>query len=270
MKLPDPTTFLGDPWTSRFLLWLLPALAVATAMVCYRQSEAPWVSALPAILSAGLGALAFRKLTAAAPEGVKPPLPLIVAALGIAVVGLVLFGRDSGLYGWLVTVLPFALFMGVTRASYRWKHFVFYPLMLGCVPLATAALMGTPATGGFPAALAMLFTLVLNLTREIEVETETPEDGVDHPPVHFVHRLRLARISMVFFIFGVVSLWPWLGKIYGHAYFWVLVAGVLLPTTMYWGRLRQPRMESSYEALVRFNRLSPYLGGVLLLALALA
>jgi hypothetical protein len=86
--------------------------------------------------------------------------------------------------------------------------------------------------------------------------------------VHGVNR-RLAIVSTMLFLFGVVSLWPWLGKLYDGGYFWILVLGVLAPILFFWGRLRQPRGESPITALARFNRLLPYLAVVLLLALAI-
>ena len=45
--------------------------------------------------------------------------------------------------------------------------------------------------------------------------------------------------------------------------------GVLVPVLYLWGRLRQPRRQNSYLALLRFNRLIPYFGLVLLVAIAL-
>lgn len=265
MRLPDPTKLLGDPWTARFVLIMTVGLAVATIVLGMKVGGIVLLGALPALGAVILGALAYNRMWQAGAEA-KPPFPLIIAAYGLAVVGLTIFGRASGMFGWGIAFVSFGLFMAVLRASGVFRNFVVLPLLFGCVPLLTAAILGKPTVGGFPAALALLYAVVLSMTRQIEQGTAVPETADDHPPVHHVHRLALARISIVFFVFGVVSLWPWLGKLYGAGYFWVLLIGVLLPATLYWGRLRQPRDESSYEALVRFNRLSPYLGGMLLLA----
>lgn len=269
MKLPDPTTFLGDPWTPRFLLWLIPATALTSAIVVLRQYDANILAAIPVVAASIIFALATER-TISKVDTSGPHFGLIAAALIISIMGLVLFGRDAGLLGWIATILPFVLLLLISKSSERVRSLILYPLMWCCLPLAVASMMNVPRGGGFPAAIAFLFSLVMNMTRKIEEQTAAPQSVDEHPAIHLVHRLPLARISMIFFVFGVVALWPWLGKVYNHLYFWILVAGVLLPTTLYWGRLRQPRDESSYEALVRFNRLSPYLAGVLLLAIAVA
>jgi len=141
------------------------------------------------------------------------------------------------------------------------------PLLLGLPPLAAAIAMGNPGAGGYPAALAVLLGLVMFTTRDLEHRALEDSRGSEEFPVHSIYRGTLAWVSTVFFFFGVASIWPWLGQIYGGGYFWILVVGVLMPTLFLWGRLRQPRSANSLEALVRFNRVLPYVGLILLIAI---
>jgi len=141
------------------------------------------------------------------------------------------------------------------------------PLLLGLPPIATAAVMGNPSAGGYPAVLTVLLGYVLFTTRDLEHRAVTDSEGREDFPVHTAYRGTLAWVSTVFFFFGTVSLWPWLGQIYDGIYFWILVIGVLLPTLFLWGRLRQPRAQNSLAALVRFNRALPYIGLILLIAI---
>jgi hypothetical protein len=168
----------------------------------------------------------------------------------------------------ILTYVLISLYQLVLR-RYRYSLLLIAPVLIGLLFLNTASLLGHVGSGGFPAAFGALLTFILLATRELELRTPLPEDVNVDPHIHIIHRKALAWISIVFFVFGVISFWPWLGKLYGNAYFWTLIAGVLAPLLYLWGRLRQPRHQNSLTALHRFNRLVPYLGLVLLLAIAL-
>jgi hypothetical protein len=177
-----------------------------------------------------------------------------------------------GLAALALTVL--AVFLGrrlvlasSSLANNRVARLVIAPLLLGIPPMLTAVVMRDPGAGGYPAALSVLLGFVLMITRDTENRARAAAPGNEDYPVHTVFHQTLAAVSTVFFFFGVTTLWPWLGHIYGNGYFWILVIGFLMPTLYLWGRLRQPRHHSSMVALVRFNRTLPYLGLVLLVAI---
>ena len=132
------------------------------------------------------------------------------------------------------------------------------PLLLGLIFLDTAVLMGKPGAGGYPAVFAFFLALVGLITRRLEARFRTGLAAPDKTLLHPVHRPALAGLSTLFFFFGVITLWPWLGKLYGAGYLWVLILGVLAPLLYLWGRLKQPHTESPLPALTRFNRLLPY------------
>ncbi|MBI5059166.1 hypothetical protein HZB60_05205 [candidate division KSB1 bacterium] len=268
MRLPDPTRFLRDPWTPLFSQFVITAAAVATGIIAIRAgSERPWAIVL-AGGAAVSGGLAWNRLQRS--EGRRSAMVWFLIAFVAAVIG-VLSGGTELVNPWqiLLAVAPLGLLWLTARAPSKalWRIYVLIPLLFGLTCLAAAAIMGELTAGGFPAALAIFLSFVLHATHRIEADLDAPADPSDHPEVHRIHRGTLARISIVFFLFGVICLWPWLGRIYSNAYFGVMVGGVLVPIMLYWGRLRQPRAETSYEALVRFNRLAPYLAFVLIVAL---
>lgn len=135
---------------------------------------------------------------------------------------------------------------------------------------ATSLFMGSLSSGGFPALFALFFGFVIGQMRELQRRLQNRDDVTDVLPVHVLFRRELGWMSAVLFVFGVTTLWPWLGERYGDAYFWILILGVLIPMLFFWGRLRQPRHEGSVAALYRFNRVLPYLGFLFLLAIAVA
>ncbi|MFZ5433110.1 MAG: hypothetical protein ACOZB3_04970 [Calditrichota bacterium] len=123
-------------------------------------------------------------------------------------------------------------------------------------------------TVAYLALFALLLGFVAWETHRIERKVRSENDEDEDLPVHALFHRSMNGISSVLFVFGVVSLWPWLGEMYGTAYFWILVLGVLSPILFFWGRIRQPKHEGSLNALYRFNRVLPYVGIILLLAIA--
>jgi hypothetical protein len=170
--------------------------------------------------------------------------------------------------GWVLALAPLAplAVWRILLAENRAARLVLAPLALGWPFMVTAVAMGQPQCGGFPAVLAILFSAVAFSTRDLETRLladSFEQDPASHPSYHRT----LAVVSTILFFFGVAALWPWLGKLYGDRYLWVLVVGLLAPLLFFWGRLRQPRGEHPMNALIRFNRLVPYIGVVLLLAI---
>lgn len=202
-------------------------------------------------------------------------LLIAVAASVIATMAACLRFPSNGLMAGLIVlaicvltvILGQQFLRGSAVGSNRLVRLIAGPLLLGLPPLLTAIAMGNPGAGGYPAVLAVLLGYVVLTTRDLEHRAQAASDGRQDFPVHTSFHGTLAWVSTVFFFFGVVTLWPWLGQIYGGGYFWILVIGVFMPTLYLWGRLRQPRRPNSLAALIRFNRTLPYIGLVLLLAI---
>jgi hypothetical protein len=208
-----------------------------------------------------------------------PYLLLIVAGSVVAtLIACIRAGSENIIMGIAVLVVALAAVALGSRASEslrQWFHerrtakLIILPLAFGFAPFLTGLLMGNAGAGGYPTVLCILFAFVALATRDLEHRVREESGGMDDVPVHLLYRGFLAVISTVFFFFGVVTLWPWLGKLYGEGYFWILLIGVLAPTLSLWGKLRQPHKQSSMSALVRFNRVLPYIGLILLFAIVI-
>lgn len=271
MTRPEPPVFPGNPWTPGFLMATVIAGVVSGVIVCVKQIPFNALDTAIPLAAAVLAVSAWNRFRAA--QLAARPAPIVAYghlafSLGIAAFGL--SRQYNSPTEWMLLLAPYLLIVlyWTTLARVRGAVLWIAALLFGALFLDTAALLGKMSCGGFPAILAALLSFILHATRELELRTQVPDADVD-PHVHVIHHRALAWISIVFFLFGVVSFWPWLGKVYGNAYFWVLAIGVLVPLLYLWGRLRQPRRQNSYLALLRFNRLMPYFGLVLLIAIAL-
>ncbi len=164
-------------------------------------------------------------------------------------------------------LLPTLVIMNqaMLRNSSLCRH-VMIPLMFGAIFMFTAGSLGVPTLGAFPAVIGALFIAVVRATIEIEEDLFENHADSKHMEVEQHYRHRLAITAVIFFLFGTVSLWPWLGDMYGKGYFWLLLVGVLLPLAFFWGRIRQPKLEGAKTALIRFNRIAPVLGLIHVLA----
>jgi len=264
----DKLSAIPDPWSRPFLMVIVCASVVITAVLCVKDGADFSLSTALVLLAALLAAWPMAARRRADSEPMRPQLAM--AFLGGALVLLVpaMVMADTTWLGWAAALAPVVLLLvwRIPLATSRAAKLVLGPLILGAPFVVTAVAMGRPQSGGFPAVLAILFSAVAFSTRTLEARLladSVEEDPASHPAYHRT----LAVVSTLLFFFGVVALWPWLGKLYGDRYLWVLVVGLLVPLLFFWGRLRQPRGEHPMSALVRFNRLVPYIGIVLLLAI---
>jgi hypothetical protein len=208
----------------------------------------PWNSRFLTILVAASAATTITLCVRAGSDAVVPGFAALVLSVVVVFLSPRFLQRRSG------TPFPTVLKLG------------FAPLMLALPFIFTAVLMGDMGAGGYPAAITVFYALVVISTRELELRARARMGKETGLPVHNIYHRPLTWISTIFFFFGVLTLWPWLGQIYGTGYLWILVIGVLTPVLFFWNRLRQPRKHDSMDALIRFNRLVPYIGLILLVA----
>jgi hypothetical protein len=186
----------------------------------------------------------------------------------VAMSGLLLRGSAVLTDGLLIaTPFFFAALLFALMPKHPSAAIWLFPLLISSSIVGVGALMGTTGAVAFPALFALFLGLILQTLRDLEsrVTALCTEDAVVHKLMH----RRLSWVSVIFFIFGVISLWPWLGKLYGMMYLWILIIGVLFPVMTLWGRLRQPHRDNVLTALARFNRVLPYASLILLLAFVL-
>ncbi|MBL0060357.1 MAG: hypothetical protein IPP40_02380 [bacterium] len=168
-------------------------------------------------------------------------------------------------------LLPALMILHVNSpASARTAKHIIVPVAFGSIFFFTSAALGVPLLGAFPAVIGALFVSVVRATLDIEEDIFENHGNSDQLEVEHHYRHKLAVTAVIFFLFGTVSLWPWLGEIYSKTYFWILLFGVLLPLAFFWGRIRQPKIEGAKIALIRFNRIAPVLGLIHIVALLAA
>lgn len=204
------------------------------------------------------------RLSPSSPGSVQSGVKWIVfgiAAIIVAATGLLL-AEDLNVVTAFWLALPLILLFvhsKFTAAQRIFRH-VLVPLLFGSIFMFIASALTLPSVGAFPAIIGILFVAVLRATLDIEEDVLENHADSDKLAVEHHYRHRLAVTAVIFFLFGTVSLWPWLGEIYGKGYFWIMLFGVLLPLAFFWGRIRQPKLEGARTALIRFNRIAPVLG----------
>ncbi len=259
-------------------LWLLEAVVFCTgivpmALVIKTATPSPETSIVATAVVAALLVFIGWRIGPAHPRRQTSTLwmPLVGGAALIAIAGVVMSSQGvAGAFPWLLLLPALMIWHVKTPPSSRLLRHIQVPLMFAASAMFVAAALGHPETGAFPAAIAALFVAVVRATLDIEEDLFENHGGSNAVEVHQHYRKRLAMTAVTFFLFGTVSLWPWLGELYGRAYFWVMLLGVLMPLAFFWGRIRQPKMEGARTALIRFNRIAPMLGVIHAVALLIS
>lgn len=143
-------------------------------------------------------------------------------------------------------------------------------ILAGALFLGTATAFGKIAWGGYPAAFAFFFFLAWRTVLGIETWEADVKSQRRTLPALFGPGVALAVAGILFFIFGVITTWPFLNDLYRTSYFWIVAIGVDLPLLWMWGRLRNKDRTFSAPALARFNRWTKWLIFIFLIALLFA
>lgn len=234
------------------------------------------IDALAYILAVAAGAAAFLgwKMSPSHPGVTSTSSTwslLLAVAVALALAGPLM---TKSLDIWItLSVFPLPILIllhtKIPQSAKLVKH-ILVPLMFGSIFTFVAGALGVPSLGAFPAAIGALFVAVIRSTLDIEEDIFENHANTGDLEVEHHYRYRLAIAAVVFFLFGTVSLWPWLGEIYSRSYFWLMLLGVLIPLAYFWGRIRQPKIEGARTALIRFNRVAPILGLIHVAALIAA
>jgi hypothetical protein len=273
MNLLSLFDVLPNPWNRQFTNGAVILMVLGIVLIAQKNGASAWWPGAVALVAACLVLAGFNSVNRAetsqnGTRGGRYKFIWFSGGLLLALGTLVL--RGDALPGeWLFVALPFflAALYSALQSKRRTAAMWLFPLLLSASILGVGAFMGTLGAAAFPAVFGLFLGLILQSLRELErrITTSVTEDAATHKLVH----RRLSWVSVIFFVFGVISLWPWLGRLFGTAYLWILIIGVLFPVMTLWGRLRQPRRDNMLTALVRFNRVLPYASLVLMLAFVL-
>jgi hypothetical protein len=265
------------------VLWGVLAVVVQ-GRLCLRDGISPvWpgLIALVSLLVIALGAMSLWRRTGASRVSASDPAEssrLAGASKPGAKTGHVVI-LAGGLLGFVVSV-PFGvwtlsaavLVLVLTLVDSRPGLLMDFiaAVLASALFLGTATAFGRTILAGYPAALAFFFFLAWGAT--IGVETWKTDASGHRVTIATLlgPRMALAVAGIFFFIFGIITTWPFLNGLYGPVYFWIVALGVDLPLLWMWGKLRGRDRELSQMAVARFNRLARWLTFVVLIGLFLA
>ena len=259
------------------LLWGVLAVAVQSHL-CYRDGINPlWpgLVALVSILAIAIGGMSLWRDTAPSgaagsdpARGSKPG-----AKIGHAVIlagGLLGFAAGVPFGVWTLSAAVLVLLLTLTHNRPALLTDFVAAVLASALFLGTATAFGRTILGGYPAALAFFFFLAWGTTIGVETWKTDASDRRVTLATLLGPRMALAVAGIFFFIFGIITTWPFLNGLYGPFYFWIVAIGVDLPLLWMWGKLRGRDKELSHFAIVRFNRRARWLTFIVLVGLLLA
>jgi len=276
MKILDIVFRLPNLWNRWFAVFFIVGSAAVTVILHNMSDTALFLPSIWAITAVLFGGLAWFFMNSPATNDIDKTVcgtrsynrsVWIFLGIGVLAAVLGLIQAGSTCLNWAVGVYSFVILGLWPLFFYRWRatRVIIGGVLLSSPFLLTAVMLSDFRTGLFPAVLMAMLSWVSLWIRDLEVTISKRTPDADMR-IHLIYGKTLAWISTLLFIFGVISLWPWLGELYGQRYFWILVIGVLSPILFFWGRLRQPRTDDSKTALHRLCRILPYTGVILLLA----
>lgn len=261
---------MRDPRLRPFYLPLLwTALGVfVQSRLCYGAGlDVSWHAIVPFVSALALvfGGMSLRREKTASSEADSRLGRILL--LGGAVVGFVA-GVPFGL--WTLWAAALLFFSNALSERLSFVYDLVIAVLAASVFLGTATALGGVLLGGYPAAFTFFFFLAWSASLAVE----TWKDDLQS------HRLTLATFvgphaalvisGILFFIFGIITTWPFLNEFYSSTYFWIIVVGVDLPLLWMWGKLRGRDKQLSEPAIMKFNRRTRWLTFVVLLALLFA
>ncbi|MBU1707340.1 UbiA family prenyltransferase [bacterium] len=259
-----------------FPIWLFPVLwgvlgVVAQTRLCFRAASIEILPVIAALISSVTlifgGMMLFRYRAASeSRETVSAKSGYILLVIGglVGFFGGVLFGLwtlAAALVIWLYSSIP---------QRFAIMHHLLLALLTASLFLGTAMALNRLALAAYPAAFAFFFFLAWETTRVVETSRVDAKNGRVTIATLLGPRATLAIGGILFFLFGIITTWPFLNGLYSKFYFWIIVLVVDLPLLWMWGKLRGRDKELSTAAIARFNRIARWLIFIILIALLFA
>ena len=189
---------------------------------------------------------------------------------------LLLFGVLVGFFGgipfggWtLAAALLIVLHNSIPRRLAVLQHLLL-SLLVASLFFGTALAMGSFLHAAYPAVFAFFFFCAWQTTRAVETSRVDVKNKRITLATWFGPRATLAIGGILFFLFGIITTWPYLNGLYSAVYFWIIILGVDFPMLWMWGKLRGRDKELSSPAIARFNRAVRWLIFIVLIALLFA
>ena len=279
----SPSSLAPETSTNHHIpIWLLPVLwgvmgVAAQTRLCLHANPAPIWPAIPALISSVLlifaGIMLFRFKAASEihennPTQSKGATSLYMLLLIGGVVGFA-GGFLLGLWT-LATALVILLYCSIPQ-RFAILHHLLLALLTASLFFGSALALNKFSYACYPAAFAFFFFLAWQTTRAVETCSADVKNRYVTIATLFGPRPTLAIGGILFFLFGIITTWPFLMReFYSPIYFWIVILAVDFPMLWMWGKLRGRNKELSIAAIAKFNRLARWLIGVVLIALLFA
>ena len=263
------------------LIWLLPVLwgvmgVVVQTRLCFHSAPVEILPAIVALISSvtlifgGMMLVRFRAASESNEDNptngqsIKSSYILLLIGGVVGFFGGVLLGLWT-----LATALFIWLYCSIPQRLALLQHLLL-ALLTASLFLGTALAFDRFSLAAYPAAFAFFFFFAWQTTRAAETSRDDVKHGHATIATLFGPKATLAIGGVLFFLFGIITTWPFLNGLYSTVYFWIVVLAVDFPLLWMWGKLRGRDKELSMEAIGRFNRVARWLIFIVLIALLFA
>jgi 4-hydroxybenzoate polyprenyltransferase len=248
----------------------------AQARLCYHNASPEIWLVIPVLVSSValiLGGIRLFQLTAAseAQEGESAKDKTATMNYILLVIGGVVGffgGIQLGLWT-LATALIVWLYSSISQ-RFAVIHQLLLAILTASLFLGTGLALDQFTYAAYPAAFAFFFFLAWQTTRDVETARLDAKNKRITIPTLFGLRPALAIGGILFFLFGIITTWPFLNGLYSKIYFWIVILAIDFPMLWLWGKLRGRDKELSAIAIARYNRVARWLVFIFLIALLFA
>ncbi len=250
---------------------------VVQTRLCFRSAPVEILPAIIALISSVTlifgGMMLFRFRAASESQENNPTKGKSVKSSYI----LLLIGGLVGFFGgvllglWTLATALFIWFYYLIPQRLAVLQHLLLALLTASLFLGTALAFDRFKLAGYPAAFAFFFFLAWQTTRAVETSCIDAKRGRITVATLLGPRATLAIGGILFFLFGIITTWPFLmNEFYSKVYFWIVILAVDLPLLWMWGKLRGRDKELSTTAIARFNHMARWLIIIVLIALLFA
>lgn len=257
-------------------IWLLPVLwgvmgVVVQTRLCFHSTPVEILPAIVALISSVTlifgGMMLFRfRAASESPKSESAKSGYILLLIGgvVGFFGGVLLGLWT-----LATALFIWFYCSIPQRLTLLQHLLL-ALLTASLFLGTALAFDRFSLAAYPAAFAFFFFLAWQTTRAVETNRVDAKNGRVTVATLLGPRATLAIGGVLFFLFGIITTWPFLNGLYSKVYFWIVILVVDFPLLWMWGKLRGRDKELSTTAIARFNHMDRWLIFIVLIALLFA
>ncbi len=262
-------------------IWLLPVLwgvmgVVVQTRLCFHSAPVEILPVIVVLISSvtlifgGMTLFRFRAASESLEDNSTNAKSVKSSYILLLIGGVVGFfaGISFGLWT-LATALFIWFYCSIPQRLAVLQHLLL-ALLTASLFLGTALAFDKFSLAAYPAAFAFFFFCAWQTTRAVETSRVDAKRRRVTIATLLGPRATLAIGGILFFLFGIITTWPFLNNLYSKVYFWIVILAVDLPLLWMWGKLRGRDKELSTAAIARFNHMARWLIFIVLIALLFA